>query len=141
MKHAEVAAMRSHDDETQVGCVLVDGERHTPLASACNGFAAGVNDSQLPSVRPEKYSYIIHSEINMLATCARNGNKTNGNYLVCTHSPCVNCMRAVYQSGIKEVVVREKYRDFEELKRMLDISIEEETTPEGYTRLTYSPKR
>jgi dCMP deaminase len=141
MAHAEVAAMRSHDSETQVGCVLVDSTKHTPSVSACNGFASGVRDHTLPNIRPDKYKYMIHSEINMLAACARDGTRTEGKYLVCTHSPCVVCMRAIYQSGIKKVIVKEKYKDFQELKEMLDLSISESTTEEGYTELTYGPKK
>jgi len=50
-------------------------------------------------------------------------------------------MRLLYQSGIKRVIVREKYRDFEELKKMMDIEIVESTTDEGYIELNYRPRR
>lgn len=140
MRIAEVAALRSHDEETQVGCVLVDSKSHMALASACNGFARGVCDHRLPTKRPDKYRYIIHSEINMLASCAKQGISTDGKYLVCTMSPCVTCMRAIYQAGIEKVVVKEKYKDFKSLKEMKDITIMESTTQEGYLELTYKPR-
>lgn len=141
MMHAETAAKRSHDSETQVGCVLVDKDKHTALASACNGFVHGVRDHKLPSVRPHKYSYICHSEENLIASCARRGQPTEGNYVVCTMSPCTKCMRLLYQSGIKKVIVKDKYRDFEDLKKMMDIEIVESSTNEGYTELNYRPRR
>jgi len=140
MRLAEVAALRSHDEETQVGCVIVDSKSGMALASACNGFVRGACDHRLPSKRPDKYRYIVHSEINMLASCAKQGISTEGKYLVCTMSPCVTCMRAIYQAGIEKVVVKEKYKDFGSLKEMRDLYISEHATPEGYTELTYKPR-
>ena len=141
MKHAEVAAMRSHDSETQVGCVLVDEVKMTPKLSACNGFISGAPDHKLPSIRPHKYSYMVHSEINLIAAVAASSESTKDCFLVCTHSPCVTCMRAVYQAGIRRVVIKTKYTDFDELKQMLDLSITEITTEEGFTELTYAPRQ
>lgn len=140
MELAEVASMRSHDTETKVGCVLVDVETDMALASACNGFAKGVCDHRLPTKRPDKYRYIIHSEINMLASCAKQGISTKNKYLVCTMTPCSSCMRALYQAGIQKIIAKEKYRDFRELKSMRDIEIIESNTKEGYVELSYRPK-
>ena len=140
MKFAEVASLRSHDSETQVGCVLVDSANYTPIAAACNGFISGALDDRLPTTRPEKYKYIVHSEMNMLANCAMNGRAIDGNFLVCTHSPCTNCMRILYQAGIRKVIVKEKYRDYEDLLKMKDLEIVESITPEGYFQLTYHIK-
>jgi uracil-DNA glycosylase len=50
-------------------------------------------------------------------------------------------MRLLYQSGIKRVIIREKYRDFEDLKKMMDIEILEQITEEGFIELNYQPKR
>lgn len=140
MKMAEVAALRSHDSETKVGCVLVDCPTDMALASACNGFAASVCDHRLPTTRPEKYQYIVHGEMNLLASCAKQGIRTSNKYVVCTMSPCCTCMRVLYQAGIEKVVIKQKYKDFESLKQMKDIKIEESITPEGYTVLSYTPR-
>jgi dCMP deaminase len=139
MMHAEVASLRSHDTETKVGCVLVD-DKDTITGTGYNGFVRGAQDHNLPNTRPNKYNYMVHSEINLIASCAREGKKMDKHYVVCTHSPCVTCMRALYQCGVNKVIVKQKYRDFEDLKNMLDLHISEKVTEEGYIELTYTPK-
>jgi dCMP deaminase len=123
-----------------VGCVLVDSNTDMVLTAACNGFARGVCDHRLPSTRPDKYSYIIHSEINMLAMCAMHGISTNNKYLVCTMTPCVSCMRTLFQAGITRVIAKDRYKDFADLKNMRDITISESVTKEGFIDLTYKPR-
>lgn len=140
MKLAEVASLRSHDIETRVGCVLVDEDTDMSLASACNGFAKGVCDHRLPNTKPDKYNYIIHSEMNMLVSCAKQGISTTGKYLVCTMTPCCSCMRALYQAGISRIIAKSRYRDFEQLRAMKDLEITQSVTEEGFIELKYKPK-
>lgn len=140
MRQAEIAAERSHDAETKVGSVLVKNDNSSLVASGCNGFARGVDDNKLPTTRPLKYKYIIHSEENLVANCAHNGIVMANCTLYCTLTPCAKCMRLIYQAGVTCVVAKTKYRDFEELLQMDDLNIQEEPTEEGYVKLTYSPK-
>lgn len=141
MNMASEAAKRSHDAQTQVGCVLVSNSTDNVLGTGYNGFVRGADDSKLPNLRPEKYEYIVHSEMNLLISLARLGGiGTNNTTLYCTWSPCVNCMRMLYQAGITRVIVREKYRDFDNLKSLKDLKISESKTPEGYFELSYSVK-
>lgn len=137
MEMAEVVAKRSHDSETVVGSVLVSNKSGAILATGFNGFVRGANDKKLPNTRPEKYKFIVHSEENLVANCAKHGISMEDCTLVCTMSPCVKCMRLLFQCGITKVVVKKKYKDYEDLKKMGDIEIEERETPEGYFELTY----
>lgn len=140
MEMAEVVAKRSHDSETKVGAVLMSNKSKAMMATGFNGFVRGAPDKQLPTTRPDKYKFIVHSEENLVANCARHGISMDDCTLVCTHSPCVKCMRLIFQCGITQVVVKEKYRDFEELKKMQDIEIEETKTDEGFFLLKYKVK-
>jgi dCMP deaminase len=140
MEIAESVAKRSHDSETKVGAVLVSNKSGAMLATGFNGFVRGAPDGKLPTTRPEKYKFIVHSEENLVANCARHGISMDDCTLVCTHSPCVKCMRLIFQCGITQVLVKEKYRDFESLKQMEDIHISETKTPEGYFLLKYETK-
>lgn len=138
MKIAEATALRSHDAQTKVGCLLVKNGSGQIVGTGYNGFVRGADDSILPTTRPEKYSYIIHSEMNLLASLARSGGVgTDDTTLYCTLSPCEKCMRHLYQAGITSVIVKSKYSDFEKLKEMKDLKINEEITLEGYHKLTY----
>jgi len=137
MEMAEVVAKRSHDAETVVGSVLVSNKSGAILATGFNGFVRGAKDKNLPNIRPEKYKFIVHSEENLVANCAKHGISMEDCTLVCTMSPCVKCMRLLFQCGITKVIVKKKYKDYEDLKKMGDIEIEERQTEEGFFELTY----
>src|SRR5581483_6694677 len=137
MDVADAVKQRSHDAETKVGAVLVNNSSGAIIATGYNGFARGVDDTALPTTRPEKYKYIIHAEENLVANCASNGISMRDSTLVCTLSPCVKCMRLLWQCGITRVIVKEKYKDFDELQKMEDIGIVVASTEEGYLELTY----
>jgi dCMP deaminase len=84
---------------------------------------------------------MVHAEENLIANCAKHGISTDNCMVVLTMSPCVRCMRLLYQAGIKQVVVKNKYRDFEDIKQMADLEIKETNTPEGYFKLEYVPRK
>lgn len=141
MDLAIAASKRSHDAQTQVGCVLISNMTDNILGTGYNGFVRGADDSQLPNLRPDKYQYILHSEMNLLISLARLGGiGTNNTTLYCTHSPCIACMRNLYQAGITRVIIKKTYTDFELLKEQLDLKFTSKKTPEGYLELTYSTK-
>jgi len=137
MEVAETVAKRSHDAETKVGSLLVNNNTGAIIATGCNGFIRGADDSKLPNTRPDKYPYIIHSEQNLIANCARHGISMENTMLVCTMSPCLNCMRMLWQCGITKVVVKEKYRDFDAVLAAKDMNVETSITTEGFFELTY----
>lgn len=141
MDMAEVVALRSHDAETKVGSILVSNKTGAVLGTGYNGFARGVDDSALPNTRPDKYKYMIHSETNLLCNLARHGVSTDDSTLYCTMSPCVNCMRTLYQAGITTVICKEKYRDFDSILEMQDLQISQSKTKDGYFVLKYEVKK
>ena len=132
---AEAVSLRSHDEETKVGAILVKNDTGMIIATGHNGFVRGAPDNKLPSKRPEKYQYMVHAEENLLAHTSRNGICVDGCTLVITLSPCQKCLRLMWQAGITEVICRDIYRDH--CVDMEDIDIEQEKTDEGYFRLKY----
>ena len=139
MLMAEVAALRSHDAETKVGSILIKEDTGAIVATGCNGFVRGANDVLLPNTRPDKYDYIVHSEMNLIANCARHGISMDNCFVVCTMTPCKVCMRLLWQSGVTRVVAKNKYKDFKEILSMEDLSIQiVSETP--YIEIKYLPK-
>lgn len=124
MDMAEIVARRSHDSETKVGSILIKESTGAVVATGCNGFVRGADDSSLPSTRPDKYDYMVHSEMNLIANCARHGISMEGCYVVCTLTPCKICMRLLWQSGVSRVVAKQKYRDFNDIIDMKDLNID-----------------
>jgi dCMP deaminase len=54
---------------------------------------------------------VLHSEMNALMRVARSTESSEGASLFCTHAPCLNCAKAIYQAGISSVYYRNSYRD------------------------------
>lgn len=123
LAQARVVAKNSPDSETKVGALLIKKDSGAVIASGYNGFIRGTCDHKLPTTRPDKYKYIVHSEQNLLYNCARHGINAEGCFVVLTLSPCKQCLRALWQSGIDLVYFIKEYRDFQEQIKMKDLKI------------------
>jgi len=114
---AELTALNSYAKRTKVGAVLVRDGRI--ISSGWNGQPAGMDNNcedQLPDGTLVTKNTVIHSEVNAIFFCAKNGIKTDGAILYLTLSPCVTCALAIIQAGIKEVYYKDKYRDLSGVK-------------------------
>lgn len=140
MDMADVVSKRSHDSETKVGSVLVRASNNTLVSTGFNGFIAGAPDKLLPNTRPDKYEYVLHSEMNLIANCAKNGISTDGCYVVCTMSQCSACVRLLVNSGITRVIAKELYKDFKNVLDMKDVSVNYRVQDDGFYEIFYSPK-
>jgi deoxycytidylate deaminase len=138
-KRATVVAENSHDSETRVGAILINRGTGSVIAEGFNGFVRGAPDNKLPTKRPEKYAYIQHAELNLLCNAARLGIAVDDCILVCTLSPCINCIRMLYQAGVKEIYFKDEYKDFKKSVEMRDLDIHIKSTS-AYTRLTVKPR-
>lgn len=109
---ARLVATRSKDPSTHIGAVIV-GPDNEVLSTGYNNFPRGINDN-VPerSERPEKYFWFEHAERNAIYSAARNGVRLKDcrMFLSCW-IPCTDCMRAIIQSGIKEVVLGMQVED------------------------------
>ena len=137
-KQAYVIAENSKDLETQVGCIIVNEDLET-LATGYNGFIRDGDDGSLPKVRPEKYDYMIHSEVNAVCQAASRGESLKGGICICTLSPCINCLRILYQAKVKTVYFHKKYKDFDKQLKMQDLKINLETVGD-YTKIILEPR-
>jgi dCMP deaminase len=54
---------------------------------------------------------VLHAETNAIAKLARSSESGLGADLFVTHSPCLDCAKLIYQSGIKRVWFSEAYRN------------------------------
>ena len=101
---AEQVKLKSKDKSTQIGAVIV-GDDHEVLSVGYNSFPRGANDDlNERQERPEKYYWFEHAERNAIYNAARVGTPINGAtmYLTC-YIPCMDCARAIVNSGIKKV--------------------------------------
>jgi dCMP deaminase len=107
IKMAHEFSKKSKDPSTKVGCVII-GEGNTLLSIGFNGFPRNVDEVNHPERwdRPAKYVWVEHAERNCCYNAARNGIKLRGAtaYLNWDPIPCVECTKALIQSGIASVV-------------------------------------
>jgi len=94
---AQETAKRSPDAQTQCGCVFVKNNRI--LGTGYNGYAAGINDTYISNVRPEKYPWMIHAEIN----CILNSKKKKNIIAYITGLPCFPCLNTMYAFGVRSI--------------------------------------
>ena len=125
IKIAEVVATRSHDAQTQTGCVIVGADKRI-VSTGYNGFPPGFPDDKLPNIRPDKYFYMVHAEANAIATTTTN---LKGCTLYCTLAPCVDCAKLLLTAGIVRIVCKEsgirwKWDEVSKMLKMGNIDIE-----------------
>ena len=97
-------ACRSHDLETQVGCVIADSNNHI-VGVGYNGLCSGVEEEEYLCKRPHKYPFMVHAEQNALANLTRLTPLKKKAYI--THYPCAVCLKLLWQHDVKSIVVPE----------------------------------
>jgi dCMP deaminase len=140
MNMARAISALSPDVNTKVGAVLISPTGRQ-IASGYNGFLRGAFDDKLPTTRPEKYQYMQHAERNVLYNCLDEGIKTRRCMLVCTLSPCLDCLRACYQSGINYILFDKWYDKKVDYEGMLDLNVTLYTMNNGFTGLLLKPQK
>jgi len=98
---AHVASLRSPDEQTKVGCVIVNEDKHI-IGVGYNGFPAGTESDNLPRVRPGKYPYMIHAEQNAISNMLLKQKKLTA-YV--TARPCLVCSKLLWQNGVRRIVI------------------------------------
>lgn len=70
-----------------------------------SGYEGAIHHTVLKT-KPE----VLHAETNAIAKLARSNESGEGASLFVTHSPCIECAKLIYQSGIKHVYYEDQYR-------------------------------
>ena len=102
---AKAISELSKDKSTKVGAIAI-GPNGEIRAMGYNGFPRGFNDDiESRHERPEKYIWTEHAERNLIYNAARVGVPLNGCTLIVTPLfPCIDCARAIVQSGITHII-------------------------------------
>lgn len=111
MEITELVATRSTCNRAFVGCLLVNDDNRI-VSSGYNGSVSGNPhcDDVGHTMRDGHCIATIHAEINALLYCAREGISVKGCTAYVTHFPCLNCTKALIQSGIKSIYYKNDYR-------------------------------
>lgn len=124
MTMAYLVAMKSKDESTHCGSVIVDDMNHI-VSTGYNSFVRGINDN-VPErqLRPAKYMWFEHGERNAVYSAAYRGISTKGCKIYVTGIPCADCARAIVQAGIKEVIIQERKEFGKEWEESCKVTLE-----------------
>jgi dCMP deaminase len=110
MEMAHVWAKLSYCKRAKVGTLIVkDG---MIISDGFNGSPTGFNND-CEDCDNQTHWYVLHSEANAILKCAKNGVSCKDATIYLTHSPCKECAKIIFQSGITRMVYGTQYRDSE----------------------------
>jgi dCMP deaminase len=110
-RFAELSSAR----RLHVGAIVVKDDRI--ISIGYNGMPSGWdNDCEEELLNEDGFQLktrpeVLHAESNAIAKLAKSNDSGFGADLFVTHSPCLECAKLVYQSGIRRVWYGEGYRD------------------------------
>lgn len=122
MKVAETFAECSSATRLKVGAVLI---KDTNIISfSYNGTPSGYPTNDCEDANGNTKEVVIHAETNLLIKlCSQGGVGAKDSIMFITHSPCFNCSKLIYQSGIKKVYYKHKYRCTDGLDFLQEMNI------------------
>lgn len=117
MQTAKTFAELSYARRLKVGCIIVKDDRI--ISIGYNGMPAGWDNNCEHEMKwpngeirfLQTREEVLHAESNAIAKLARSNVNGEGSSVFITHSPCLECAKLIYQSGIKEVYYGIQYRD------------------------------
>lgn len=136
MKFASLTSSLSYARRLKVGAVIVNGDQI--IGNGYNGMPSGwendcetkeymdrgaggwLNPDEIYAQWPHedengRYRWktkpeVLHSEMNALMKVAKSTESATGAAMFCTHAPCMDCAKAIYQAGIATLYYQEDYR-------------------------------
>lgn len=106
----DVVSLKSKDT-TKTSAIIV-GPNHEIRSTGYNGPPRGFNDNDKSKFeKPEKYYWMEHAERNAIYNAARIGTSISNSCMYVSHFPCVDCARAIVNSGIVKVILSNKNLD------------------------------
>lgn len=102
----------------KVGAIVVKDNRI--ISIGYNGMPSGwtnvcediieVKDDAIGTPVTKTKPEVIHAEANAIAKLARSHESGEGADIYITHSPCIECAKMIYSSGISRIFYKDKYR-------------------------------
>lgn len=101
-------AKLSYCKRRQVGALIV--KDRMIISDGYNGTPSGFENTCEDENEATKW-YVLHAEANAILKTAASTQSCAGATLYITMSPCKDCSKLIYQSGIKRVVYLQAYKD------------------------------
>lgn len=108
MRMAVEWAKLSHCKRKQVGALIV--KDRMIISDGFNGTPTGFDNACEDENNQTKW-HVLHAEANAILKVANSTQSCKDATLYLTMSPCKECSKLVYQSGIKRLVYKKAYSD------------------------------
>ena len=112
MDVAESFAKLSSAVRLQVGAIVVKDDRI--ISIGYNGMPSGWDNCCEDNNKTK--AEVLHAETNAIAKLAKSSESGLGATMFVTHSPCIECAKLIYQSGISTVYYKNNYRSDDGIK-------------------------
>ena len=130
MDVAERFAQLSSAKRLQVGAIVVKDDRI--ISIGYNGMPTGWDNCCEDVVREDEVGFqvtkskieVLHAESNAVAKLAKSSESGLGATIFVTHSPCIDCAKLIYQSGISNVYYKTSYRNDDGIKFLKKSNVE-----------------
>ena len=114
-------AKLSYCKRRQVGALIV--KDRMIISDGYNGTPTGFENICEDDENYTKW-YVLHAEANAIMKVAASTQSSQGATLYITLSPCKECSKLIFQSGIKRVVFTHKYKDTEGVDFLVKAGVE-----------------
>ena len=108
LKMALEWAKLSHCKRRQVGALIV--KKRMIISDGFNGTPTGFDNICEDDNNYTKW-YVLHAEANAIMKVSASTQSSEGATLYITLSPCKECSKLIFQSGIKRLVYHKAYKD------------------------------
>jgi len=116
MDVAERFSQLSSAKRLNVGAIVVKDDRI--ISIGYNGMPSGwdneceeiIGQDEVGALITKSKPEVLHAESNAIAKLARSNESGDGASIFITHSPCLDCAKLIYQSGIKDLYYKDNYR-------------------------------
>lgn len=116
MDVAERTAQLSHAVRLKVGAIVVKDDRI--ISIGYNGMPAGWDNNcedqitypDAEGITLKTKPEVLHAETNAISKLAKSNEAGENAVMFCTHAPCIDCAKLIYQSGISRLIYRDAYR-------------------------------
>ena len=108
LKMASEWGKLSYCKRKQVGALIV--KNNMIISDGYNGTPTGFENICEDDENYTKW-YVLHAEANAIMKVSASTQSSEGATLYITLSPCRECSKLIFQSGIKRVVYHKEYKD------------------------------
>ncbi|MGQ1929187.1 deoxycytidylate deaminase [Ornithobacterium rhinotracheale] len=121
LRMAKIWGQLSYCKRKQVGALIV--KDRMIISDGYNGTPSGFENTCEDDDNQTKW-YVLHAEANAILKVAASTQSCEGATLYITLSPCKECSKLIYQSGIKRVVYINQYSDTSGLEFLAKAGVE-----------------